>query len=75
MNIEVTVKVKDTAERNYLYTILVNAAQGVYKDVLDSKDKDAIKELEDTFKKEFDLFANHYFNAGRTYEKENSSHT
>ena len=71
MNIKTTVTVENTADRNYLYTIFVNALQGDFAEVIASKDKEKIDEIAAMVKKEFDIFANHYFDAGRTYEKEN----
>ena len=70
MEIETTVKVKNTSERCNLYTLFVHAAQGDFKGDIDSGDKAKIKNIEDTIKAEFDVFANQYFNLGRNHEKE-----
>lgn len=72
MKIKTTVTVEDSADMNYLYTIFVNALQGDFAEAIASKDEGKIKDIEVMVKKEFDIFANHYFDAGRTYEQENS---
>jgi len=72
MNIKVSVKVENTTERCSLYTMFVHASQGDFKEQIDSGDKGKIKDIEDMIKKEFDIFANHYFDAGRNYERENA---
>lgn len=69
MNIKTVVTVEDTSNRCNLYTLFVHASQGDFKETIDSGDKDKINDLENTIKKEFDVFANRYFNEGRDYEK------
>jgi hypothetical protein len=62
MEIIEKVIIKNSSERNQLYTLFVHASQGDFKDIIDSKDDVKIKELEKTIKDE-----------GRKYEKNKQS--
>ena len=71
MEIETTVKIKDSADRCDLYTFFTLAARGDYKKDIESGDNEKIKAIEKTIKSEFDRFATHYFNLGIEHNQHN----
>jgi hypothetical protein len=63
------VEIKNSADRNYLYTLFTKAAMGDYKHIFDNREGLAIDELDQEIRTEFDNFAQKCFDKGREFER------